>query len=99
MKYCRLVQRNFSCGVEAQRDLYSAYLARFVRAGSLNAAGAAEHWQSGESLLRTAFERIQVANRGPLPASFGLKNRKQSVLYHKTSHVVPNNVFLEESFP
>jgi transposase len=66
------------CGVEAQRDLYSAYLSRFVREGKLNAAGAAKHWQSGESLLRTAFERIQVASRGPPPASFGIKNRRQS---------------------
>lgn len=66
------------CGVEAQRDLYSAYLSRFVREGKLNAADAAKHWQGSESLLQTAFERIQVANRGPPPASFGLKNRRQS---------------------
>ena len=66
------------CGVEAQRDLFSAYLSRFVREGKLNAADAAKHWQGAESLLRTAFERIQVASRGPPPASFGLKNRRQS---------------------
>jgi hypothetical protein len=66
------------CGVEAQRDLFSAYLSRFVREGKLNAADAAKHWQGAESLLRTAFERIEVASRGPPPASFGLKSRRQS---------------------
>lgn len=33
------------CGICVQRDLYSAYLARFVREGRLNAADATKHWQ------------------------------------------------------
>lgn len=92
------------CGVEAQRDLYSAYLARFVRAGSLNAADAAGHWQSGESLLQTAFERVQVASRGPPPASFGLRSRRQSgssavggIAKSEAADVVAGNPFPSES--
>jgi hypothetical protein len=64
------------CGVIAQRDLYSAYLARFVREGKLECADAAKHWQGAESLLRTAFENIESANRKALPASFGIHRRQ-----------------------
>lgn len=91
------------CGVEAQRDLYSAYLARFVRDGKLNAADAAKHWRGAESLLQTAFEKIKSANRKALPASFGV-NRRQSrssaekgIAKSEAANVVAAKQFVRES--
>lgn len=62
------------CGIEAQRDLYSAFLAYCVDDGSLNADLVRELWDQGAgSLLQTAFRETQSANRGrKAPASFGL---------------------------
>ena len=63
------------CGVSAQRDLYSAFLARYVQGDRLSAAEAERSWPGAESLLRTAFNRAkdQSASRsGFIPASFGL---------------------------
>ena len=52
-----------SCGVKCQRDLYSAYLARFVEeAGNnefeLDAGTAARQWPGAEQLLQAASGRI-----------------------------------------
>ena len=61
-----------SCGVVAQRDLFSAYLARFVEDGELNASAAQESWNGAEMLLQSAFERgKQTASQRPVPESFG----------------------------
>ena len=48
-----------SCGMHVQRDLYSAYLARFVDQGEdgrfwLDAGSAARQWPGAESLLQAA---------------------------------------------
>ena len=64
------------CGVSAQRDLYSAYLGRFVDPNqSLLDAGCAESaWPAGELLLQAAFEQArenQRASGRPLLSSFG----------------------------
>lgn len=65
------------CGVTAQRDLYSSYLARFVIGGEtdlLQAKQALEAWWGAEQLLRTAWQAALKTNqrvRGALPASFG----------------------------
>jgi hypothetical protein len=62
-----------SCGVEAQRDLFSAYLARFVQEDRLDVSAAKESWTGAETLLRTAFEwKCQTASRGTCPSSFGI---------------------------
>ncbi len=64
------------CGVEAQRDLFSAYLARFVQGDRLNVAAAKESWIGAETLLRTTFEwKCQTASSGDYPASFGISKK------------------------
>ena len=63
------------CGASAQRDLYSAQLARFVAEGAdgtylLDAGRAAEAWPGAEPLLRAASEQAAKAPaRGPVPRS------------------------------
>ena len=68
------------CGVVAQRDLFSAFLASCVESDRLNADLANQFWRSGmDACLRAALSEIQPAIDGHLPASFGL-NRRQSGL-------------------
>ena len=78
----RLSQRwhRCPCGVSAQRDLYSAYLACFVDPDtSLLEAGQAQvAWPGREPVLQAAFEqaiRNQPASGRPLPSSFGARVR------------------------
>jgi transposase len=67
------------CGVSAQRDLYSAFLARFVEGKTLNASQAASAWPGAKPLLRMAFEESSQRARGrKLPSSFGSPPRSQS---------------------
>ncbi|MHB8254813.1 MAG: transposase family protein, partial [Acidiferrobacter sp.] len=73
-----------SCGVCAQRDLYSAYLALHVRVLThkdsetwmLDTESAREDGCAVEPLLEKAVSGVvQAANGGPLPASFGLSQK------------------------
>ena len=73
------------CGVEAQRDLYSAFLATCVEEGddgipSLNAGRAKEAWPGADSLLQAALGDIEPARGGlsNLPSSFGLSDQRRS---------------------
>ncbi|MCL4514350.1 MAG: hypothetical protein M1379_01955 [Firmicutes bacterium] len=64
------------CGVYAQRDLYSAFLARFVdeETNLLRAGRAREAWPGADPLLRTAWQQAvtnQPANGRSNPSSFG----------------------------
>ena len=62
------------CGVTMQRDLFSAYLARFVEDDALQVAKASVSWPGAEPLLRTAWQQAthnQPASRGRMPSSFG----------------------------
>ncbi len=62
------------CGVTMQRDLFSAYWARFVEDDALPVAKARESWPGAEPLLRTAWQQAtqnQPASRGRVPSSFG----------------------------
>ena len=64
---------NCECGVIAQRDLFSAYLARFVARDRLDAGRAAAAWPGACAAIDAAFNRIpQRAIGGPLPSSLGL---------------------------
>jgi transposase len=66
------------CGTRMQRDLYSAYLARFVSGASLDTSHAVEAWPGAESLLWRAVSRLnETASGRQRLASFGL-NRRQS---------------------
>jgi putative transposase len=65
-----------ACGVSAQRDLYSAHLARFVNPHTtvLKARQAAVAWRRGEPLVQAAYQHAienQRASGRPLPSSFG----------------------------
>ena len=64
------------CGVYAQRDLYSAYLAQFVDQDySFHADQAIVAWSSADSLLRTVWEKTyQTASVSLLRNSFGNPN-------------------------
>lgn len=76
------------CGVEAQRDLYSAYLACFVDDHQLMADQASKAWSGMDIALRTAMDCVQLPMSGRLPASLGLKEqgqRKSCVLFPKLS--------------
>jgi putative transposase len=75
MKKKRLSERvhECECGVYAQRDLYSAYLARFVsKDNKLHADQACESWSSADSLLQTAWEKAyETASVSQVRNSFG----------------------------
>lgn len=65
------------CGVIAQRDLYSAFLASFVDAESelLQAERANLAWSGAEQLLRAAWQQASKTNQrlgGFVPSSFGV---------------------------
>lgn len=68
------------CGVTAQRDLYSAFLAACMDGERLDADQAKALWSGVDLLLQTALSRIDQPTSGRhLPASFGLNvSRSQS---------------------
>ncbi|WP_420909785.1 zinc ribbon domain-containing protein [Acidiferrobacter thiooxydans] len=77
-----------ACGVHAQRDVYSAYLALHVREDAgrwrLDTESAREGWCAVEPLLEKAVSgAVQAANGGPLPASFGIRARDRAALSRK----------------
>jgi putative transposase len=61
------------CGVEAQRDLYSAFLATCVEDGRLNADRAKAAWSGADALLQAALsqatQRVAAADRAAQAAS------------------------------
>ncbi len=65
------------CGIVAQRDLYSAFLARCVQGDTLIAAHAQAAWPGADTLLQAAMSRVvQPAKGRPVPSSFGLGQRQ-----------------------
>ena len=69
----------FRCGVSAQRDRLSAFLASCVEVDSLNADLVQPRWSGMDRCLQAALRNIpQLANGQPLPSSFGLNRRRQS---------------------
>ena len=68
------------CGVVAQRDLYSAFLATCVEGERLNADRAQAAWSGVDALLQAALSRVEQPTNGrALPSSFGLgTGRRQS---------------------
>jgi len=69
------------CGIEMQRDLYSAFLSKCVdvKSNSLDIARARLLWPGLEPVLSEAVSRAyQSANSGKIPASFGLEYQRQS---------------------
>lgn len=70
------------CGVEAQRDLYSAFLACFVEKDTLMEDQAQKAWSGMDIALRTAMSELERSSSGHLPASLGLKSGSESVVCH-----------------
>ena len=65
------------CGVYAQRDLFSAHLARHVLNEHLDTSQAVKSWTATEPLLERAVSRLnQLANRKACLSSFGLGQRQ-----------------------
>ena len=66
-----------SCGVTAQRDLYSAFLAQFVENNRLDTNQAQKAWPAAEPLLERAVLRLNEQATGKLRfSSFGLNQRQ-----------------------
>jgi putative transposase len=64
------------CNAYAQRDLYSAFLARFADAKRLNISQAQKAWVAQESVLGRAMFELKETAKGrtrKLPSCFGLK--------------------------
>ena len=60
----------FRDGSQVQRDLYSAWLARFVEEDRLDVSQCVEHWAAAEPLLRRAassFANLRAGTGFPLP--------------------------------
>ena len=68
------------CGIKAQRDLYSAYLACFVENNSLIADQAQKAWSGMDIALHTAMSKIKYPSRGPLPSSLGIKPGSERIV-------------------
>lgn len=62
-----------NCGIVAQRDLFSAFLAKHVENESFQVIKANESWQGAKPLLEAAWEQVQnqSASGRPTPTSFG----------------------------
>ncbi len=66
------------CGIKAQRDLYSAFLAKYVKNDILDISQAKKAWPSANRLLEQAISRLnQTAIGSKKLSSFGL-NQSQS---------------------
>jgi len=83
------------CGIRAQRDLYSAYLARFVHENRLDTFHANEAWAGAGVLLEQAVSNLnKTANSEARLASFGLDQRlsglsaKEESVRHEALDVV-----------
>jgi putative transposase len=67
------------CGVVAQRDLFSAFLAIYCNNNTLDICQARSAWPGAEPLLQRAISRVmETASRGPVPASFGIRSQSCS---------------------
>ena len=76
-----------SCGVNTQRDLYSAYLAKYVFENALDTRQALAAWPGANLLLERAVLRVQheAANGRIHPASFGIDNKRANTMNRRQS--------------
>ena len=81
-----------ACGVgPVQRDLYSAYLARFVSSNSLNKSQAEQAWPDAEPLLRRALLSLnETASGKSRLASFGLSQVQRQSGSHVEDGSMPS---------
>ena len=65
------------CGVVAQRDLFSAHLARFVEKDQLDTCQAQQAWPAVEPLLERAVSSLEQRTKGKIRlSSFGFDQRQ-----------------------
>ena len=115
-QYCHLCEKyvkkplpqrwHMCCGIDMQRDLYSAFLAKCVDVTtvSLDTARARMLWPGLEPVLREAVSRAyQSASGRTVPASFGVGNRRQSgspvkhkVTVTEAADAVVRDIFYED---
>ncbi len=80
--------RCVDCGIEAQRDLYSAFLARFVEEERLDRCQALLAWPGAEVLLEQALSNLEETMNSKLRfASFGINQRLNGLSVKKGSVV------------
>ena len=80
------------CGIFAQRDFYSAFLAIFVEQDEngrdiLNTERAKSAWWEYESILQAALRNIETASGRRLPSSFGKTQSQSSLLANLSGSV------------
>jgi putative transposase len=87
------------CKIEAQRDLYSAFLARYVKEDILDICQAKKAWPSANRLLEQAMSRLkQTASGGQKLSSFGL-NQSQSGSPVKDGSIISDTQDVVGDFP
>lgn len=68
------------CGIHVQRDLYSAYLSRYVEGDSFDRSQAIKDWPGAEPLLEQALSKCDQTTIGRFrPASLGLNPRQSGL--------------------
>ena len=92
------------CGIEAQRDLYSAFLALYIDNEVLDKSQAISAWASAEPLLKQALSRLEQTAIGKQRlACFGLDQRQSRLpvesgsAARKVRNVVPGSDLGESS--
>ena len=76
-----LSQRHHTCecGAAAQRDLFSAFLAKYCSNNTLDICQARSAWPGAEPLLQRAMSRLyETASRRSAPSSFGMRRQSCS---------------------
>ncbi|NIM47598.1 MAG: transposase [Candidatus Aenigmarchaeota archaeon] len=87
------------CKIKAQRDLYSAFLARYVKEDTLDICQAKKAWPSANRLLEQAISRLkQTAIGSQKLSSFGL-NQSQSGSLVKDRSIISDTLDVVGSSP
>lgn len=84
-----------ACGIgPVQRDLYSAYLAKYVESDTLNMHQSQKDWSGAQPLLEQAMLGLKESSNGRdfVPASFGLGNLNQR---QRASSVKDGSMFVD----
>ncbi len=85
-----------ACGLVAQRDLFSAFLALYCNNNLLDIAQARSAWPTAESLLQRVMSRLsETANQGLLPKSFGVAAYNKALLSQSCSPVEDEAIYIE----
>lgn len=70
------VHKCSECGASAQRDLFSAYMCRYVEGKTLHADQASKDWSGFCNTLASAWDKVKADTTAP--SSLGLRLRRKS---------------------